>query len=224
MAETIDPAGRAPAAGARRPRARPGDVRRDVGRLSLRCDEHERRNPGDRRRTGRQSLRRDREVRRVPGDRLRRRCSPSRSTRWPTPGTRPCCCWAVDGPAGSPASIIRSGTGASGTSGRSWWRWCCSRSVRCSPSTRASRRSVIRTSSTRWDGPSASCCRDRRRGARRCARPCKESRPLKGEPQLAGVHPPSEGPRAARGPSRGPRRTPRSRHRPRRGRALAADR
>ncbi len=33
-------------------------------------------------------------------DRRRRRCWPSRSTRWPTPATRRCCCSAAGGPGG----------------------------------------------------------------------------------------------------------------------------
>ena len=41
-------------------------------------------------------------------------------------------------------TLHRSGTAAAGTSTRSSWRWCCSRSARCSRSTRATTRSRTR--------------------------------------------------------------------------------
>nr|BFE86699.1 hypothetical protein GCM10020093_093000 [Planobispora longispora] len=48
-----------------------------------------------------------------------------------------------------------SATVASATSTPSWWRWCCSPSVRCSRCTRAGTRSPTRRTSSLRSGPSA---------------------------------------------------------------------
>ncbi len=81
----------------------------------------------------------------------RRRCSPRRCTRWPTPATRACCCSAASGRSARRRPSTRSATAATGTSTPSSSRCCCSASARCSRSTRASTSSrATSRSPRRW--------------------------------------------------------------------------
>ncbi len=69
------------------------------------------------------------------------RCSPRRSTRWPTRATRGCCSSAASGRCGPRTPTTSSATAARATSTRSWWRSSSSCSAACSPCTRDGTRS-----------------------------------------------------------------------------------